>query len=294
MGVTARIGAATGRSIVALLVATVLVTACQGGSSAIVHPTGANELVLRIETGGGFVPASFIVGRIPELSVFDDGRVIVQGPQDAIFPGPALPDLVTFRLSEDGLRALLENARTAGLLGADAQYDYPGIADAGTTTFTVIAEGQRHVVSAYALVEGGPLDAQLDPEVRRARAALLAFQQRALDMRSWLGQAIVEPDSAYGYELLRVFVSAAEPQEPAEIEPSFADWPLATPLATFGSPLADFAEMRCGVVRGDDLATLRPALEGSNQLTFWRSQAMTYQLTLRPLLPDESGCPAGT
>ncbi len=277
----------------AMLGAALLVAACQGGTSAISHPRGGNELVLRIETGGGFVPPSFMVGRIPELSVFGDGRVIVLGPQIAIFPGPALPNLVTFRLSEEGLQALLENARAAGLLGADAQYDYPGIADAGTTTFTVVAEGRRHVVSAYALFEGGPMDDQLDPDVLRARAALSAFQERALDMRSWLGQAIVEPDSAYRYESLRVFVSAAEPQEPAEIEPNFVDWPLAAPLATFGAPLAGFAEMRCAVVSGEDLVTLRSALERSNQLTFWRSQEVTYQLVLRPLLPDESGCPAG-
>ena len=275
------------------LLTVALVAACQGGSGAIVHPTGANELVLRIETGGGNVRPFSIVGRIPELSVFGDGRVIVVGPQDAIFPGPTLHNLVTFRLSEAGLQALLENARAAGLLRADAHYDYPGIADAGTTTFTVVAEGRRHVVSAYALFEGGPTNFPIDPNVLRARAALSAFQGRALDMRPWLGQAIMEPESAYRYETLRVFVTASQPQEPAEIDPSFADWPLATPLAALGAPLVDFAEMRCGGVTGAELEVLRPALENSNQLTFWRSAGMTYQLTLRPLLPDESGCPTG-
>jgi len=222
----------------------------------------ALELVLRIEMGGGHVIPSFIVGRIPELSVFGDGRVIVLGPQIAIF-------------------------------GADAHYDHPGIADAGTTTFTVVAEGRRHVISAYALSEAGAPDAQLEPDVRRARAALSALQQRALDMRSWLGQAIIEPEAAYRYQSLRVFVTAAQPQEPADLEPSFADWPLATPLAAFGAPLVGFAEMRCGVVTGNELEALRAALENSNQLTFWRSEGATYQLTPRPLLPDESGCLTG-
>ena len=222
----------------------------------------ALELVLRIEMGGGHVIPSFIVGRIPELSVFGDGRVIVLGPRIAIF-------------------------------GADAHYDHPGTADAGTTTFTVVAEGRRHVISADALSEAGALDAQLEPDVRRARAALSAFQQRVLDMRSWLGRAIIEPEAAYRYQSLRVFVTAAQPQEPADLEPSFADWPLATPLAAFGAPLVGFAEMGCGVVTGNELEALRAALENSNQLTFWRSEGATYQLTPRPLLPDESGCLTG-
>jgi len=285
--------ATTGRSIAAFLGATLLVAACQGGTDAISHPTGANELVLRIETGGGFVPPSFIVGRIPELSIFGDGRVIVLGPQIAIFPGPALPNLVTFRLSEEGLQKLLENARAAGLLGPDTHYEYPGIADAGTTTFIVVAEGRRHVVSAYALFEGGPFDAQLEPDLRRARAALFAFQQRALDTRSWWGEAIDGPDSAFQFDFMRVFVTAAEPVAGGELPPSFADWPLAAPLAEFSAPLGNFVEVRCGVVSGDELAILLPALQNSNQLTFWRNEGMTYQLTVRPLLPDESGCPTG-
>jgi hypothetical protein len=51
---------------------------------------------------------------------------------------------------------------------------------------------------------------------------------------------------------------------------------------------------RCGVVSGGELATLLPALQAANQLTYWRSDGVTYQLTLRPLLPDESGCPTQT
>ena len=112
-------------------------------------------------------------------------------------------------------------------------------------------------------------------------------------MRSWLGRAIIEPEAAYRYQSLRVFVTAAQPQEPADLEPSFADWPLATPLAAFGAPLVGFAEMRCGVVTGNELEALRAALENTNQLTFWRSEGATYQLTPRPLLPHESGCLTG-
>jgi hypothetical protein len=32
-------------------------------------------------------------------------------------------------------------------------------------------------------------------------------------------------------------------------------------------------------------------LRQANQLTLWESDSQTYRLFLRPLLPDESGCP---
>jgi hypothetical protein len=289
---------------VAILGTALLVGACQAGatpgatpspaSPGIAHPTGAADLVVRIENGGGFVGPAFQLRRLPWLSIFGDGRVMVLGPQIEIYPGPALPNVVTFRISEEGLQQVLEEALAAGLLGADAHYDYPGIADAGTTTFTVVAGGKQHVVSAYALSEGGAMDSQLDTETLRARTALLKFQERALDLRSWLGAAVIEPETAYRFEALRIFVTAAQPADP-QIQPGFVDWPLATPLASFGDPVVgNLGDTRCAAVSGDDLATLLPAIQKSNELTVWRSGAKEYQLVLRPLLPDESGCPAST
>jgi hypothetical protein len=281
------------RRIVATLVGgALLLAACSTTGGGITHPTRANELVLRIESGGGLLAPGALLGQLPTLSILGDGRVIVIGPQIESYPGPALPNLQSFRISEEGLQLVLQSARAAGLLGDDARYDYPGIADATTTTFTVVAEGRRHVVSAYALFEGGPNDAQLKPDVRVARAALLAFQQRAFDLRSWLGAAVLGPDAPYAFASLRIFPSPAEPQPGAGVEPTLKDWPLATPLGSFGAPLGDSTGMRCGVVTGDELATLLPDLQSSNALTYWRSQGDTYQLTLRPLLPDESGCPS--
>jgi hypothetical protein len=291
--------------IVAILGTALLVAACQAGatpgatpsptaSPGITHTTGAADLVVRIENGGGFVGPTYQLRQLPWLSIFGDGRVMVPGPQIEIYPGPALPNVVTFRISEEGLQKVLEEALADGLLGADAQYQYPGIADAGTTTFTVVAGGKRHIVSAYALAEGGAMDSQLDPETLRARTALLKFQERALDLRSWLGAAVIEPESAYRFEALRIFVTAAQPADQG-ITPGYADWPLATPLASFGDPMVgNLGDMRCAAVSGDDLAKLLPAIQNSNELTLWHSGGKEYQLVLRPLLPDESGCPAST
>jgi len=122
-----------------------------GGRTAIEHPTAPDDLVLRIDTSGGFVAVQSSLRSIPQISIYGDGRMIVQGPQIEIYPGPALPNLQVSQLSEADLQVILAAARDAGLLGADADYPYPCVADLPTTTFTVNAGGSTHTVTAYAL-----------------------------------------------------------------------------------------------------------------------------------------------
>ena len=78
------------------------------------HPTGPDQLVLRIDSGGGFVPPEFLLTDLPDLSLLGDGRLVVLGPQIEIYPGPALPNLQVRQLTEDGVQALLEAAQRRG------------------------------------------------------------------------------------------------------------------------------------------------------------------------------------
>ena len=67
-------------------------------------------------------------------------------------------------------------------------------------------------------------------------------------------------------------------------------WPL-DDLAAAGEPLENSPlGARCLVVEGDDLATIKPLLEGANQLSVFESEGEFYSLIPRPLYPDESGC----
>jgi len=128
-----------------------------------------------------------------------------------------------------------------------------------------------------------------------ARKALADFQTRMADLRSWLGADVLSAEQPYAFEQLRVFATPAEPTSPdGQVQPTVVDWPLREPLATAATPLDGFGGvgMRCEVVAGDDLATRRPVLEAANQLTYVRSAGATYGIQLRPLLPDEAGCPA--
>jgi hypothetical protein len=291
----------------ALGVVAVALAACTSGSAAspsssagdsgprIDHPTGAKDLVIRYETVGGFVAPQALLGRYPTISIYGDGTVITEGPQIAIFPGPALPSLVATKISEAGLQKLLQLVFQAGLLGRDGQFDGIGIADAGTAQFTVVAGGARHTTSAYALGESGDGNG-LDPAVAAARARLRIFVARLADLRGTLGAELLGPETQYAFTATRLYVG---PMDAGGIEPAqrAVDWPLAQPLATFGQVGGGGpggggpGALACGVVSGADLETLRPVLGRANQGTPWRSDGKLYSILVRVLLPDESGCP---
>lgn len=281
----------------ALLVPALILSACGrlndndggGGAGGIEHPAGADQLVLRVATGGGFVPIEYNLRALPGLSLFGDGRLIVEGPVIEIYPGPAMPNLQVSRLTEEGIQAILEEARKAGLLGPDKSYDYPCVADLPTTTFTVVAEGRTHSVSAYALgFEGEDMGQCGDVDVE-ARTKLLEFSQKVGDVRSWLPEGSVGPEEEYTPTEMRVYVQTYR-GDPELEQPSIV-WPLGSSLAAFGEPDPNLSEVRCGVVGGEDLLVLLPEARSANQLTPWTSDhGAQHGLIFRPLLPDEHSC----
>ena len=256
----------------------------------IAHPTGADDLVLRVAQGGGFVPVEYNLRSVPGISIYGDGRMIVEGPMIEIYPSPALPNFQVTRLSEDAIQAILEAAERAGLLGSDASYDYPCVTDVPTTTFTVNAGGGTHTISAYALgfAEGAEATGQCEGVDLDARQKLFEFQNELGDLRSWLPEGSIGQEEPFSPSEMRVYVTSylGDP----ELEQRPATWPLAATLDRFGEPDANLQDLRCGVIGGDDLSTLLPEAQQANQLTPWTSGGNEYGLVFRPLLPDEHTC----
>jgi len=261
------------------------------GPAGIAYPTGASDLVLRLRYVGGFVaPAAHLVD-LPVISVYGDGTVIVPGPQIAIFPGPALPNLQRATITPAGMQLLLEAARDAGLLGPDAHYDLGGIMDASSAEFTVNADGSVHTISAYALMESSGSPQGQDAAVAEARSKLARFQAQLGSLEGLLGGELGSW-SPYEADAVQLLVSAGAPDNQGLGQLPIA-WPLSTPLATFGEALPDlFQGQRCGVVTGDDVALLMPSLQKANALTPWTDGGTAYGLIVRPLLPGEEGCQA--
>jgi hypothetical protein len=255
-----------------------------GSGGGIEHPTGATDLILRIGLEDGFVPVEVNLTRLPGVSLYGDGTLVSEGPVIEIYPGPALPNLLAQRLTEEGIQAILEAAKEAGLTDGDASYPYACVTDMPTTVFTTTADGHTSVVSAYAL---GFADGSCPDVDTEARAKLTDFQAKLGDL-SWLPEGSVGAQEPFAFDELRIYVSPyqGDPEMPQEA----VAWPLDPALDAFGEPDATLADTRCGTVSGTDLETLRPLAEGANQLTPWSSGGEKHRLLFRPLLPDESGC----
>lgn len=127
---------------------------------AIDHPTGATDVVLRFEEGGGFVPVEFTATNVPIFTLYGDGTILFRDPMDQ--PAADHNGLLRYqplkaaRLSQDQIQELLGFAIGPGGLGV-ARDLYPDdhLADGGTAIFTLRAGGQEKTVSIVGLVEGG-------------------------------------------------------------------------------------------------------------------------------------------
>jgi hypothetical protein len=265
-----------------------------GPPGAILHLTGAGQVVLRIANEGGFVSPQILQLQIPQFSLFGDGTVVTVGPQIDIYPGAALPPVLSQHLTEDGVQAVLRAALDAGLgeqhpdLG---NLGSVGASDMATTVFTFDANGATTTLKVYALGAGrSPNMNDAEYKVRRQLQGLAA---KLGTLEQWLPPGSITAALPLDPAGARVYVSDYRP-DPQLDEPQMA-WPLSTPLATFGSAAVTGTigggGQRCGSVTGSDWATkLRPLAAKANQLTPWTSQGFRYDLAFRPLLPDEKGC----
>lgn len=146
------------------------------GADAIDHPTGATDVILRYEEGGGFINPAFMLAQIPTFTLYGDGTIVFRNP--ALEPPPAEGSVArmnparTAKLSEEQIQALLKSALGEGGLGAARlKYENNMVADASTATFTIVAGGLRKQVHVYAL----GMDVQGRPDgVARAQFAKLA------------------------------------------------------------------------------------------------------------------------
>jgi hypothetical protein len=261
-------------------------TSSTGPGGSIAHPTGANEVVLQVTVGGGFVPVEYNLTLVPQFSLYGDGTVIVAGPVPAIYPGPALPNLQTTVISEEAMQAILSAAKEAGLFDPTVDYGQPGITDVATTTIVINADGTTYRSDIYALgMESGA--GGLTLEQQQARAAVNDFVGKLVVLEAFETEELVW--KPYEYAALAVYSQPVDPAlttDATDIQPNELEWPLGD-LSTLGEPVQPEGYRRV-VVSGEDLATLQPLLPEATMITVWTSGDQKYHLYFRPLLPEET------
>src|SRR5690349_19420044 len=120
------------------------------------HATGPTDVVLRLDTSGGFVPIEFLASSAPTFTLFGNGIVVFQ-PNVTAPPPPEPSGLIrnvgwrAARLDEVQVQDLLAFALGPGGLGAARDsYLAGGMADVPNTIFLIKAGGidKSVVVSA--------------------------------------------------------------------------------------------------------------------------------------------------
>jgi hypothetical protein len=258
-------------------------SATPGGVGAIEHATGATDVLLRLEEGGGFVAPSFLVTQAPIFTLYGDGTIVFRNPMKE--GPPPVGDIARFgpfrtaRLSEDQIQATLLRAIGEGGLGtARAKYENNMVADASTTTFTLHAGGLDKTVSVYALGMDDPTSADV-----LARAAF----QRLAGALSDFDQGGTIPSQVFTPERYRGVLLDGGPGAPnarqwpwAALKPS--DFVAPVDPNSFQLPVrvltpAEVAEFGVEGVEG-----------GLTGATLIGPDGKFYAFSLRPLLPGET------
>ena len=268
-----------------------LLCGCGGGSgrprsaptSSAPPPGDSDALVLQVATTGGLAGPQWWRTQLPRISVYADGRAISEGPVPAIYPGPALPNVLVQHLDAAALHDLLDAALAAGVADP-GDLGHPAIADALTTRFTVTTASGTFVREVYALGEADPTVAQagVTDAQRAARTKLRDLEQR-LDRLAW------GPLPTEQYRASAVAVLAhpwVDPQD--RIEHPAKAW---TGPDQPGTPMRGRPATGCVVATGDQARAVLDAAAQANELTPWvGDDGARWVVSFRPLLPHETGC----
>jgi len=261
-----------------LLVALVLLAACgdDGGGGEAGDPTNevettpltfgdGDEVWLRVDTGGGFVPVISNQRQVPEILLFDDGR-LVRLTSD---PGAVVPEFEVAHLDEAETAALLHQAG-AVIEGPDP--GIPNVTDLPTTTITLSTEDEDGTLDVYAL---GFDDEQLTADEQATRASVSAL----LDDLAAAGEA--EP--YVPEEWLALTTATLEGADVVGAVP----WPLdADRAASADTPAV------CTRLTGDEVDQVRDVLvDGESE--FVDTGTTVVEIALRPVLTGEETCNLG-
>ena len=159
-------------------------SASPNGVSAIEHTTGATDVILRYEEGGGMMMIPWSAAGAPIFTLYGDGTIIFRnlskGSPEPI--GSVIPfkPYRTARMNEEQIQSLLEFALGVGGLGqARANYQNDMISDVTTALFTVNAGGMAKTVSVYAL----GIESPQVPDAG-ARQAFIRLRDHLLEIES--------------------------------------------------------------------------------------------------------------
>lgn len=249
------------------------------------HATGATDVILRMETGGGLVPMDFLATQIPQFTLYGDGSAIYKAQTATVVNSTdkqPQPDQAfrTAKLTEEEVQALLESALNAGHLGvAKPSYSLAGVADGPTTLFSITAGGLNKTVSVYALGLGTPFGDESDD-----REHMAALASRLSNFEADPGH---DPSTAYDPVVYRVFLFRATTSS----QSTSVEWPWSD--VSVGDFLPSDERPGDVMVMSREQVSKLTKVPNGGQAAIWVASpdvgmdVMPLELAVRPLLPDE-------
>jgi hypothetical protein len=257
--------------------------AATAGPDAIEHKTGATDILLRYEEGGGFVMPAFTAAAVPHFTLYGDGTVIFRNPMAEAPPAEGsvlkMNPLRTAKLSEAQIQELLLLALSeGGLAVARPNYTNDMVADASTAIFTIEAGGIKKTVSVYAL--GLEMEGVADGPARAAFKKL-ADRLSDFDQGGTIATDVYAPEAYRGvlFEALGIEAPDIRAWPWPDIEPGdFTPDP---------DPNANQFPHRRMTIEEVDLLGIADYQGGFQNLVLKSSDGKTWTFSLRPLLPGE-------
>ena len=262
-------------------------TAPSAVTGAISHPTGADEIVLRLDDAGGMLWPEWFAAHAPTFTLFGDGTVVFASASDLPAPGRGRRD---GQCAASGPRSSprtrsrrCSSTRSprAGSPTARAEYQNPLVADASTAVFEINADGIEKTVSVVALGMED-MEPNADTAIKQAMNEL-ATRLRDFDAGGSLASVAYEPPAYRG---------TLTPVEGLE-GVTFTDWPWTDLAPSDFAPPEDPMALPQGtrVITPEQAAALGiEGFEGGipGGIYFRDDAGKTYSFALRPLLPGET------
>ena len=258
--------------------------------------SAAPGILLEVTTEGGFINPAATIGALPLVVVDTDGRVFTPAAGPA--PTRLIPAVDVRDTGAAGAAAIRDAMRVAGLDVEGAQGADGGVVpDAGTTVFTALVGGTEVVNRVSGAGLGGPVGGPGQPgrpggsdgAPGSPASAALALLARLTDVTQAWGSSTPPVVARFAPSAFRAWIA------PAPVDVSGAatvPWPLAGEPSGFGTPAAadlGVAGLRSGTVAGADAVALGAALATAPQGTLLAAGDGSWQVWVRPLLPDETG-----
>jgi hypothetical protein len=254
-------------------------------TDAIEHKTGATDILLRYEEGGGFIMPAFTAAAVPHFTLYGDGTVIFRNPMLEAPPAEGsvfrMNPLRTAKLSEGQIQDLLKLALIEGGLGAARpEYRNDMVADAGTAIFTIEAGGLKKTVSVYAL--GLEQEDMIDGPAR-ATFKKLADHLTDFDQGGSIKTDTYQPPAYRGVLF----------EAPGIEAPDVRNWPWPDLTSADFKPDADVNgnqfPHRKMTIEEVDLLGIKDYQGGFQNLVLRDPDGKPYTFSLRPLLPGDEG-----